>query len=278
MTSRLLLGSARTASVAAAFGAAAILTQSAAAQTLPDFTMTWTPGSNAPVEYDWNTFGSLNGFGEWTVGEDDLQSGPWTGWNYSGLLNGSFDDTGGTWDFQWNCVFNQDGDGVATGGSAFVTANIVVTNNDVVNQTFSLLMSLPVRQIIDPLERGSIVGTVTDNTFDDAEVFAPAGGQIYTPRIDGVDEAPGFLMQDPFSETAGGPLLSNTVGPQDFGIPNPVAATQDVDNSIAIFLEFELTPGDAASFTAIFEVLIPAPGALPALAVFGLLGRRRRRS
>ena len=93
----------------------------------------------------------------------------------------------------------------------------------------------------------------------------------------GVGE-PAFLLKDPFQASAGGPLQSGPVGPADFGVPVWVASTQAVDTSIGIRLSFDLTPGDSASFTAIFEVQpIPGPGALPLL-VFGLLrGRRRRR-
>ena len=156
-----------------------------------------------------------------------------------------------------------------------------MTNNDQFNtQNFSLLMSLPVNAVlVNPLERGSIVGTVTDLTLDDATVSAPTGSQIYTPMIDGVAEAAGLLMTDPFFTDAGGILFSNTVGPADFGVPVPIAASQDADSTIAILLDFDLTGGDSASFTAIFEVLpIPGPGGLPALAALGLLaGRRRRR-
>ncbi len=47
---------------------------------------------------------------------------------------------------------------------------------------------------------------------------------------------------------------------------------------VGIMLDFDLTPGDAASFTAIFEVIVPAPAGLPFLAALGLVaGRRRRR-
>ena len=280
MTSRIIVGS-----VAGAL-AAAVLTP-ALAQEAPDFRMEWTAGSNPSVDYSWadvngqpGGFGELLGYGSWQLPGDEAIR---TGWNYSGELVGSDSGGGqdappGFWTLQWNCVFAQGADGVASGGGAFVTANIVVTNNDPLNiQNFSLLMTLPVKGILNPEERGSVVGTVTDITFDDATVFAPAGSQIYTPRIDGIDEAPGFLLQDPFSASAGGPLQSAPVGPADFGIPAWVPATQAVDANIGIFLSFDLTPGDSASFTAIYEVQpIPGPAALPLLAL-GLLIRRRRR-
>ena len=109
-------------------------------------------------------------------------------------------------------------------------------------------------------------------------VFAPAGSRIYTPMIDGTPEVDGFLMTDPFEQNAGGSFQSSVVGPADFGIPAPIDTSQTVDASIGILLDFDLTSGDSASFTAIFEVLIPAPAGLPLLAVLGLVaGRRRRR-
>ena len=279
MTSRLFVGS-----VAGALAAVVLLPSTAQAQ--PDLRMIWTAGDNDAINYNWNDvngqpggFGDYNGFGGWNVPGNEAI---WEGYNYTGTLvgSGAGGEPGappGFWTLQWNCVFNDAVGGAAAGGGAFVTANLVVTNNDPINiQNFSLLMSLPVGAILLPEERGSVVGTVTDINFDDATVFAPVGSQIYTPRIDGVDEAPGFLLQDPFNASAGGPLQSGPVGPADFGIPVWVPSSQAVDTDIGILLSFDLTPGDSASFTAIFEVAIPGPGTLPLLA-FGLLGGRRRR-
>jgi len=239
----------------------------AVAQEAPGFNMEWT-SNDGTVTYDWNTFGTLHEFGTYQVPGD---SQDWTGWKYDGGLVGL------GWEVDWNAVFN-DTNGGLTAGGAFVTANIVVTNNDIVNQNFSLLMTLPTGALGAATERGSVVGTVTDLTSDDAMVLAPAGSRIYTPMIDGTPEAPGFLMTDPFSQAAGGAFQSATVGPADFGIPAPVATSQAIDASIGILLDFDLTPGDSASFTAIFEVIIPAPAGLPVLAALGLMaGRRRRR-
>jgi uncharacterized protein (TIGR03382 family) len=240
---------------------------------VPTFLMTWDASADGlPANtYNWlqeyGGYGEFHGFGDWTV---PMDSRTWTGWRYSGAL------TNLEWDFEWNCVFNNAGSvGATGGGSAFVTANIVVSNNSPSTQNFTLLMSMPLaRAILSPSESGSIVGTVTDLNFNDAVVSAPAGASIYTARIDTVDEQ--SLMVDPFSQSAGGPLQSHIVGPADFGIPSPIPASQDADTSIALFLNFNLSAGDSASFTAIFEV-IPGPGALPVLAAFGLLGGRRRR-
>ena len=246
MTSRMSIGAA---SALAAFGVAAFV-PNAQAQVPPDFNMGWTAGDDDTINYNWTTGqGSLNGFGDWTV---PLSEQVWSGWNYTGTLVGL------DWELMWNCVFNAN----SGGGGAFITANIVVTNNDAVNQNFSLLMTLPTGFLGQLVERGSIVGTVTDLTFDDATVFAPTGGRIYTPIIDGANEVPGYLMIDPFSESAGGPLFSNTVGPADFGVPAPVDASQIVDDSIGILIDFDLTAGDSASFTSIFQVLLFLPTTL----------------
>ncbi len=276
MASRFSLGS--VAGTVVVLGAATFLTGTAQAQDPPDFLMTWDASGDAVGEntYNWNQFGDNPVFGSYSKIPNSNET--WTGWQYTGNLAGPQNE----WSLQWNCVFNNDVGGVATGGGSFVTANIVVTNNDQFNvQNFSLLMTLPVgRALVTPLERGSIVGTVTDLTLDDATVSAPVGGRIYTPFIDGVAEAPGFLMADPFTANAGGPLFTSTVGPQDFGVPAPVAANAAAANtSISILLDFDLTGGDSAQFTAIFEVLpIPGPGGLPVLAALGFLaGRRRRR-
>ncbi len=263
MTTHLSFG---TASVVAALAIAAFV-PSALAQT-PEFTLGWTVDNGETETFNWNQRDTLNGYGDWPVPHSQKL---WTGWNYTGQLR----DSGGRWELAWNCVFDvTDG-----GGGAFVTGSMVLFNYGLVIQNFSLLMTLPtgfLGPMGDLTERGSIIGTVTDLTFDDATVFAPIDGRIYTPMIDGVSETPGFLLNDPFQESAGGPLFSHTVGPADFGIPTPVDLSQDVDSSIGILVDFDLTAGDAVSFTVIYEIL-PAPAGLPVLAAFGLVASRKRR-
>ncbi len=256
------------ASALGALGVAAFV-PSALAQA-PGFDMGLTVGDFS-INYDWTQYGDLNGYGDWDVPGVAALS---PGWNYTGVFSApaSGAETAGLWTISWNTVFDVH-DGVAGGGGAFVTANIVVTNNDIVNQNFSLLMTLDTGPLAGVLERGSVIGTVTDLTNDDATVFAPAGGQIYAAMIDGVTEADGLLLVDPFSASAGGPFQSGTVGPASF-----MADSHAVESSIGIMLDFDLTPGDSASFTAIFEVIVPAPAGLPFLAALGLVaGRRRRR-
>ncbi len=240
----------------------------ASAQQPPNFLMTWDASNDGAVPYtfNWKDVGEIKGPGY-------FDSPPWgvvTAWNYHGSLQGL---GGNWWNLAWSCLFN-DGVAVSATGRRFVLANVVITNTDIKEQSFSLLMTLPVPQaLVAPQEWGSIFGTVTDNFGDGATVSAPDGSRIYTPGIDGVDEAPGFLMNAPFSQSAV-PFGSALVGPAQFGV---VPASQDIDAGISLLLQFDLTPGDSALFTLALEVIpVPGPGALALLGALGILRGRRR--
>jgi MYXO-CTERM domain-containing protein len=216
----------------------------------PGFNMAWGGAADGDMAnpFNWNDVGTLTNLG------GDV-------WNYAGSMSNE------TWGFAWDIEFDPD---------PYITANLVVTNNSNSVQTFSLLMTLPVSVTYEnAIGTGSIVGTVTDQTFDDATVWAPDGGSLYTALVDG--NAVQTLLDDPFSASAGGAMLSSDVGPGDFGVGNPVDLGVPLNSTIGIFIEFELSPGDAASFSSVFEV-IPTPAALPMLLGVGLLGRRRRRN
>ncbi|MCA9292026.1 MAG: hypothetical protein KDA25_12920 [Phycisphaerales bacterium] len=219
-------------------------------------------GDNAGMQqYDWTNVGQINQNGD--------------GWDW---VAPTIVGPGDLWSIdEWNCYMadGTSGGGVAGGTAVTLNANFVVTNNSANTETFTLVMTLNSGVVIaDALMAGSVVGTVTDLTFDDATVAAVGGSSIYKGQIDGTTVQ--TLLDDPFSQNAGGALQSSAVGPEDFGTPNHIASGEDLDTSISIVLEFTLTAGDSASFSAVFEV-IPAPAALPLLAGFGLLGRRRRR-
>ncbi len=165
---------------------------------------------------------------------------------------GSAVEPTGLWEFRFDSVFNGDHAG------AFITANIDVTNKASTTVSFAVEFSLsPGMAIRSPVHDGSLAGQLTDLTFDDATVSAPVDGSIYTALIDTTAEA--FLLADPFSQNAGGPMFSNTVGPADFGIPDPVPPSQDVDDSIGIPLSFDLSPGDRVGFTAVYEITSTCP-------------------
>ena len=213
----------------------------------PNFIMTW-DASNDTVgaqDYNWEQYGQLT-----DNGDDSF--------TYVGELYGGND----LWRLTWDCTFDPD---------PFVTANIVVTNNDVNPQNFSLLMTLPIAPAVpSPTIDGSVSGTLTDLGANGAQVNALTGGSIYTSFIDGnIEET---LLNDPFSVAI--PFGGAAVGPAAFG--PQAAAEASADTSIAILLEFQLSPGDSASFTSIFNV-VPGPGGLSMLAVMGLFSRGRRR-
>jgi MYXO-CTERM domain-containing protein len=157
----------------------------------------------------------------------------------------------------------------------FVIANLVVTNNSAVTQTFSLLVSLPVGAILPTsVMGGSITGTLTDLNGNGASLTSVAGDSVYHALID--NNTVETLMDDPFSVSAGA-FESAVVGPASFGDPIPSAPGPGVNNSIGILITFNLSAGDSASFTSIFVVQVPGPGGLALLAVAGAIGGRRRR-
>jgi hypothetical protein len=173
----------------------------------------------------------------------------------------------------WNMTF--DVDPVVSG----ITA---VTNNNLVSsQQFTLLFTLPTGPIgPSTLTGGSIQGGVTDNTGDGATLStAGSGTAFYKGLIDGTPDVARTLYPD-FTSYAAGAFLSNNVPATAFGTPIPSLPSPAVVNNIGIMLDFVLTPGDSASFTSNFVVVVPEPST--ALTVgFGLLGLAlagRRRS
>ncbi|MHC4107136.1 MAG: hypothetical protein ACYSTY_03525 [Planctomycetota bacterium] len=172
-------------------------------------------------------------------------------------------DSSDFWNFTWNVTVKQD---------PFVTANTSVTNLSASDQTFFLLMELP---IVPPLGAptalsGSVGGSLTSNTADGATISA-VGAPIYEALIDGVVVE--SLHDPPFS-------FSTPVG---VGATDPLPATgfsqagPAANSTIGIELEFTLSPFDAADLTSVFEV-VPGPAGWAVLSLFALgSGRRRRR-
>jgi hypothetical protein len=191
--------------------------------------------------------------------------------------NGTFSYFGSTkntpgqpkWNLGWSMTVNPD---------PFVIANIVVTNNSALTQTFTLTVTLPIGAIVPAsLTGGSVTGTVTDLNGDGATVSTTAAGDpIYMSKIDGGDYIPLLLGG---SSASAGSFLSNVIGPASFGGPViPSLLGPAVNATIGITLKFDLTAGDSASFTSIFVVEpIPGPAGLALIGVAGLVGVGRRR-
>ena len=242
--------------ISAAFTGATLLTVSAAtADTteIPNLTMSLT-SNNGTVTFNPADHGSA-----WQNANNTF--------GYSGT-----NSVANSFGLGWSLLVNPD---------PFVIANLVVTNNTLVTQTYSLTVSLPTQLLSNACIGGSISGSVTDLNGNGATLAAPGnGGSVYTALIDGAPVQQ--LLVDPFSVTTGN-WLTSTVGPAAFG-DNPAIPSlpynAGVTQSIGITISFTLTAGDAAAFTSIFvvEECIPAPAALALFGVAGLVGSRRRRS
>lgn len=164
--------------------------------------------------------------------------------------------------------------------STFVIANYVVTNNTLVDQDFTITVSVPVGAVSGPfnLIGGSVTGSITDLNGDGATLSSPVGGSLYEALADGNTVA--TLLDDPFTVSSGN-YESATVGPASFGEPIPGQLfAGPINASIAITLSFTLSAGDAAAFTSIFviEKTIPTPAGLALLGLAGVIGSRRRRA
>jgi hypothetical protein len=236
-----------------------------AAHAEPNLRVLFKSGDGHQIDFNWadvggvpGGYGQLDGYGLWSIPGDGVSC---QGWKYSGSLvgrdlpGGARDDPTAEWSLEWNLVFS-DAEALGMPGSyVYVNGFVVIANQNVVSeQDYTIGVVLNTNPMPTAFQRGSIVGTVTDLTLDDAVVSAMTDSQIFTPLIDGEPEPPGFLLSDPFHASAGGPVMSGIAGPADFGIPSLVPTTQAVDQTFGIRLQFVVTPGDAVSFTSIYEL------------------------
>jgi len=173
----------------------------------------------------------------------------------------------------WNMTF--DNDPVITGVTAVTNLNLISSVQ------FTMVFTLPTGPIgPSTLTGGSVQGGMTDNTGDDATVSTATGSAFYQGLIDGVSDPARTLYADPQSFSAGGAFLSGNIPSTAFGTPIPSLPSPAVAGNIGIRLDFILTPGDSASFTSNFVVVVPEPatGALVALGLVVLAAHRRRAS
>jgi MYXO-CTERM domain-containing protein len=229
---------------------------------MPDFLMTWDASLDTldPDTYNPDEFQTQQtAWGTWQVGGQD-----YTGWRYVGGLTNEF------WTLTWDCIVNED---------PFVVATINVTNNAASTQNFSNYMSLPISGPINPtLMNGSVsAGLVNNSPFATSATLASGVDPIYQAFIDPSANPPASsasrTMWNGFSLTApqfvgaanANDAFAGEIGPGAF-------------SSIALKLQFDLSAGDTASVTGIFEITeVPGPAGLAVFALFGLVGTRRRR-
>lgn len=205
----------------------------------------------------------------WTTGIDGS-----TEWSDSGYtFTGS--DSGFGWGMNWDMLGS-------TETTQSIIANFTVINTSAETQTFYLFVTDAVATTYGAgsLAGGSIAGTYTDLNGNGVTVSALDGGSIYTAFVDATETDPfnGTVVGDLLGGASGsvGSFLTGTFGESAFGdsptLPSEVIGGADINYGFMI--EFTLSAGDSAGFTASMAIATPAPGAL---AIFGLGGLTRRR-
>jgi hypothetical protein len=155
-----------------------------------------------------------------------------------------------------------------------VVSSFALQNDLLVAQTFTITTSVPITTWGPPITiQGSISGSVTDSNGDGA-LLSDASDAIYTAFIDSA--AVHALLDAPVSIAA--PAFDgSTFGTAWFG-PTQLAST--ATGNIGITVRFTLSPGDLASYTAVFN-MVPEPATLwmlaTGLAGLSALGRQRQR-
>lgn len=154
-----------------------------------------------------------------------------------------------------------------------------VTNNTGVTQSFVISVALPTNISFGPPSfiRGSIGLTATDaNGSGLVELSSSGSNPIYNGLIDGTSVR--TLLDAPQSFSAAGAFNGVSTGTFNFGIPVQESVAVATLTSIGLEVRFDLTAGDTASFTSVFDVQpIPEPGTalLLGLGLVGLAARSR---
>jgi hypothetical protein len=102
-----------------------------------------------------------------------------------------------------------------------------------------------------------VIGNLTVNG-DGGTLGHNAGGAMFTALLDGVP----YDTLLPFDSSVTLGFGSGSTGPDSFGLPGLTQPGPAVLSSMGIQLTFTLTPGDSASFTSRFEVVVPEPTTL----------------
>lgn len=162
-----------------------------------------------------------------------------------------------------------------------VQNSLSVTNNTTATQSFVVTVSLPVSVSFGPtsLIRGSIGGSATDLNANGVTLGTSGANPIYEAFIDSASVR--TLLASPQSFSNPNAFGTASVPNTDFGIPVQESVAQATTTDIALSLRFDLSAGDSAAFTSVFNVEPvpePATGMLMGLGLCGVLlhGRRRR--
>ena len=190
---------------------------------------------------------------------------------------GMTSDTG--WSLSWN--FSSDPDAVGGGrlGCVFTFENLLAdTANPAQNHLQGdITITLPTLPMELPATFGgnaAMTFLIRPNQFNNDGVLSTVGNNaMWAYGINGATAAslfaPGFQMAGT-SPQQGDSTLNSNLNLTSFPYNQQV-------NNVSIRLQFDITPGDQVQFTGVF-LFVPAPGALGAFAVAGLMGGRRRRA
>lgn len=224
------------------------------------------PPPDVDITLDWND-------GSATIGYDLIADSDQ--WFYDGdelvMVGG---DESATWTLDWEARTVRPG---VRGSSEFVVANIEVFNNTASTQTYWVLET---KNGISVGPNVNTEGTVSSTLFDlgDGSAFmrnissgGHDGAPIYQALIDGAQHQD--LWPDGFSMNVNSVFGQDSDDDAFSDVPGPGVA-----DSISVWLRFEVSAFDSVNVIGFFQVdPIPAPATLPALAVLGLMGGRRRR-
>ena len=193
--------------------------------------------------------------------------------NADGSLSLVGQQQGSSWDLAWDLTLNQD---------PSIAGTLTLRNLTTTTRNFNLLFQLPVTPAFSPsVFGGSISATAYDDSGDSILALTPNSStpSIYRGQIDGSTVLSLFAAS--LQCLASAPHCS-AGGTESDGLPGPTNPGPGVASSIALLLNFTLTPGDRAVFDVNFTVEptapVPLPAALPLLlAGVGALGALRRR-
>lgn len=163
-------------------------------------------------------------------------------------------------------------------GMAVINSVMGLKSESDATEAFVVTFEVPVTSpLTSPYSSGhSLVGA---SGF--GQLTSSGNAPLYTALVDGAAVS-GFELLPAVQTINLGGGGSGQVGPASFGDPTLVPGVS-ISSSIGMMWQFDITPGDAASWNSNFQnVVVPEPGscgllALGAMALAGLTIRRRMR-